>query len=303
MRTAGLILCISVFILTACRVQPPARCRVGAFLADVPDSIDIERFRRELSDKLSIILVFVDWDNIVQLRVIEDVYNSGCSLMITWEPWYAADKMPVDYDALLTGSYDEYIDDFARSIKNIPGEVFLRFAHEANGDWYPWSGPVIGYDKYIRICRYVKDRFVLSGVTNVKWVFAVNNESAFGHDAVWKCYPGDQYVDIIGFDGYNWGEAGSWSKWRPFKDIFGPVYDAAAVKYDKPLMITEVSSSSKGGDRSGWIKDALVELKNMKRIAAVVFFNVDKETDWKFSAAATDGGALRGILADRLFYR
>ena len=37
------------------------------------------------------------------------------------------------------GAQDRYIVRFARSLARFPGTVWLRYAHEMNGYWYPWS--------------------------------------------------------------------------------------------------------------------------------------------------------------------
>jgi hypothetical protein len=50
----------------------------------------------------------------------------------------------------------------------------------------------------------------------------------------------------------------------------------------KPVIISEFSSTSSGGDKALWIKEALLYIRNARNIAAFVLFNVDKETDWSF---------------------
>ncbi len=258
--------------------------------------------RDSYGKKPFLVMVFADWGSFVGEEVIRDVYRQGCALFISWEPWQAIRKQGIDYDRLLSGEYDKYIVDFATGLRAIEKEVFVRFAHEMNGNWYPWSGTRTGSDKYVAIYRYVKDVFDEVDATNVKWVLSVNWEDVpkkNNHFVLY--YPGDEYVDYVGIDGYNWGNAESWSRWMSFKDIFEERYRQIAAHFKKPVMITEFSSTSSGGNKAKWIREAMNDIKRMQKIRAFVLFNVDKETDWSFPAGGDSGKELRRQLEDDYF--
>src|SRR5207245_4760770 len=68
--------------------------------------------------------------------------------MITWEPWrpppigspvavqYAKQKA-FDNKAIADGDWDDYTSRWARDIAKFPQiRVYIRFAHEMNGNWY-----------------------------------------------------------------------------------------------------------------------------------------------------------------------
>ena len=71
-------------------------------------------------------------------------------MLVSWEPWA---PVPVSWGTALQarpqpglrnidiarGAQDRYILAFARSLARFRGTVYLRFAHEMNGYWYPWS--------------------------------------------------------------------------------------------------------------------------------------------------------------------
>ena len=255
-------------------------CMTGAFLSDSPSASDIENFKSTYGKNPLLVMVFVDWNEFVSQDVINAVYGEGCVLLVSWEPQNAENKEPIDYDGFVSGKYDKYISEFATRLKNFPGPVFLRFAHEANGNWYPWSASVIGSEKYKAIYRRAKDIFDKSGAEKVKWIFSINWENVPKENKYQLCYPGNSYVDYIGIDGYNWGDAASWSKWRSFKEVFSEAYNDASRHYKKPVLITEFSSSTSGGDKKEWIKQAFSEMKRMKNMKGFVIFLVNKETDW-----------------------
>lgn len=301
-RLFFLSLVLAVVLLSSCAQQMQSGCFTGAFLADRPSKEDIGAFRTWYGKKPYLVMVFIDWGRFVDEQVIKDVYSEDCVLFVTWEPSEAAEQKGIDYDEFLSGKYDRYIKSFAGSLKAVKGEVFLRFAHEMNGDWYPWSGTKIGKDKFVAIYRYVKHIFDQLDATNVKWVFSVNWEDVpreNNHFALY--YPGDNYVDYIGIDGYNWGNTQPWSKWMSFKDIFGARYTEAVAHFKKPVLISEFSSTSSGGDKTKWIKEAMDAIKKMPNVEAFVLFNVDKETDWRFPAEDASGKEFKQQLESNYF--
>ena len=114
-------------------------------------------------------------------------------------------------------------------------------------------------------------------------------------------YPGDEYVDYVGIDGYNWGNTKSWSRWMSFRDIFEERYRQALDHFKKPVIISEFSSTSSGGDKRTWIKEAMRDIRRMRNIKAFVLFNIDKETDWSFPADTSFGKEFKSQLEDRYF--
>ena len=75
--------------------------------------------------------------------------------------------------------------------ENIP--VLFRPLHEASGGWFWWGNCTA--DDFKALWKYVFDYLGQAGVHNLVWVWT----SCLG-DADW--YPGDEYVDIIGYDWY-----------------------------------------------------------------------------------------------------
>jgi beta-mannanase len=278
-------------------------CFTGAFIADVPSIREIKQFKGNYGKKPYYVMIFVDWGNYPDLGAIRAIFKEGCFPMITWEPWYAGTKEAIDIDALLEGEYDEYIVEFATLVSSFSGPVMLRFAHEMNGNWYPWAGSKIGVDKYKEMYRYVKDKCDESGTRNVKWIFSVNCEDvpAIKGNEFLRYYPGDEYADLTGIDGYNWGNTQSWSSWKDFEDIFREPYGKMKKNINKPVLVTEFGSASSGGDKAQWISDALSCIKSWRDIKGFVLFNVDKEADWYFDPESEAGKVFKQKIGDPYF--
>lgn len=282
------------WILSACL---QLRFMVGAFLADEPRTKDIVKFKSDFGKKPDIVMIFIDWGSRIPSSVIRDVEAAGSILLVTWEPWNAKDKTAIDFNGLLGGREDVYLTSFADQIKGMKKPVWIRFGHEMNGDWYPWSSSKIGSKTYIAAYRYVKDFLDRQGVRNAKWIFSVNAEDVPPDNRFEDSYPGDRYVDLIGIDGYNWGTTKSWSRWMSFREIFYGRYQEIVDQFKKPVVITEFASSSQGGDKAHWIKEAFETMRSMKRLKGCVLFNVDKETDWSLKIEGPAGFELHKQIA------
>jgi len=285
---------------SACEGQNGSGCFVGAFLADVPSATDIDRFQASYGKKPGLILTFLDWGKYPDEGLIRDVSGRGVSLMVTWEPWIASTKEGIDYDALLAGKEDSYIRTFALKMKAIGRPVFLRFAHEMNGNWYPWSCVRISPEKYRKLWFHTRQIFDQVKVGNVRWVFSLNAENVPIENDATFCYPGDRYVDYIGLDGYNWGITRPGSQWQSFDAIFSGIYKDV-LRYKKPVILSEFSSTSSGGDKALWIEKAFCDIRRMPAVKGFILFNVDKETDWRFSPDTACGQRLKRVLQNSYF--
>ncbi|MGN6421244.1 MAG: glycoside hydrolase family 26 protein [Pseudobacter sp.] len=190
---------------------------------------------------------------------------------------------------LTSGKYDSDIEKYAQSIAAFGKPILLRFAHEFNGDWYPWSifnGTLVPSSTYVQAFRYVHDKMKAAGATNARWVWCPNNANGTNNPQTLDTYyPGDAYVDLIAMDGYNFGTSQSWSRWQSFSELFGNVYGWITSNHpDKPLFIGEMGSSSTGGDKAAWLNDMFYQLENnFTKVRFFVWFNINKETDWRFT--------------------
>lgn len=157
--------------------------------------------------------------------------------------------------------------------------MYLRFAHEMNGTWFPWSLGVNGNtaQEFRGAWKRIHGIFAQEGATNVRWVWSpyINCSGCSSFSSV---YPGNSYVDWVALDGYNWGTTLSGSSWQSMAQVFGPSYDAVTVLAPtKPFMIPEVTSAEKGGSKAEWIRNAFNrDIPNrLPKTKAVVWFSAD----------------------------
>ena len=230
-----------------------------------------------------------DWNATAQYANVAK--NNGSTLVVTW--------MANGYNAqeLVNGKADNYIREYAKGVKSFGDEIWLRPLHEANGDWYDWgvgkSGAGNTDANVAEAFRHIVKIFKEEGVTNVKWVWTTNASNQGSGTTLTGNYPGDDYVDYISIDGYNWGTCQSWSSWQTFSQVFKKAYNALA-NINKPLFIAEISSSERGGNKAEWITDMFEHFAtDFSRVFAVMWFSQSKEAnegDWALntSQAAVD---------------
>lgn len=72
------------------------------------------------------------------------------------------------------------------------------------------------------------------------------------------------------------------------------MYNVAARRTSKPIFISETASTDLGGSKATWIKNAFAEIEaSYLRIEALVWFNYDKETDWRIESSDSSLEAFR----------
>ena len=181
------------------------------------------------------------------------------------------------YD-ILNGEFDQFLEAYSQLIaKNSDVPVFFRPFNEMNGDWCNYSAFHTARDTqiYVELYRYIYNTFKRAGCNNVIWVFNPNERSFPDYD--WNCeflyYPGDEFVDVYGITGYNNGTYYEGETWRTFDEIYSPIYQRAERINKKPMMITEFSCSSVGGDKVAWIEDMFLSLPRYDKIKLAVWWH------------------------------
>lgn len=230
------------------------------------------------------------------------IRSAGAVPCVTWEPMHigaGGRETVIPAERILAGDYDAHIADFARVVRDFGAPVLLRLAHEMNLARYHWGSSAAGYgpespERYRTLFRRVVEIFRAQGAGNALFVFCPNVDSlpVEPWNRASAYYPGDGFVDVLGMDGYNWGTAhtktthGYDSSFRPFRDIFRPLYDELKILApSKPVMVFETASTSRGGDKARWVAEAF-DTAATWGLLAVVWFEVDKELDWPLRKGA-----------------
>lgn len=271
----------------------------GALLGLYYGDASIAATATKLGCNVPMHLTYYAWtDDWTQDNTVEDL-RAGRIPFVNWELFGAV------LDDIIAGKNDTMIKQRAVAAKNLGKKLFLDFGAEMNGDWSPWSGAENGKsaDKYIAAYRHVHDLFVQNGATNVIWAFCPNvtSEPVESWNEPLDYYPGDTYVDWMCVDGYNWGKSETWGMWQSFQEVFADIYPALASK-NKPIIIGEMASTELGGSKGEWISQIIPTLKrDFPLIKGLVWFDINKETDWRISSSSASEAAFKAMANDPWF--
>jgi Glycosyl hydrolase family 26 len=271
-----------------------------------PSLADLDAFEARAGKRVGLYLYYESFAHSrFEPAQADAIRARGALPAITWEPWDpagTADQPDYALQRIISGTYDDYIGEWATEIGAWGHPLLLRFAHEMNGDWYPWCETVNGNrpGDYAAAWRHVHRIFRAAGATNAKWAWTPYVRLP-GSLPLAALYPGDEYVDWVGLDGYNWGSTRTWSSWQRFAEIFEPSLAELKAITDKPVMIGEVASTEVGGDKAAWIDDFFDGLKRHHAIRAFAWFNFNKESDWRIESSPAATEAFAAGLADPRF--
>ncbi|HZC34400.1 MAG TPA: glycosyl hydrolase [Chthoniobacterales bacterium] len=234
---------------------------------------------------------------------LRSIGANGALPILSWEPMFfdsEKHERMIAADSIIGGRYDTYLQRFARESRRFGKPYLIRFAHEMNLERYHWGSTLQEFGpesaaKYRAMFRHIVEVFRAENANNVGWVFCPNADSV--PDEPWNriesYYPGDDVVDVIGLDGYNWGTSqtmatNGWnSEWRSFESIFAaPLQELRQITSNKPAAVFETSSAAEGGNKETWILAALDSAKTLGLIA-LVWFELDKEVDWRLETSVS----------------
>ena len=270
---------------------------LGAFVRGVESDPGqtIDRFTEMVGSKPSTVMLYQNWesDSAFDPDMLDAVADRGATPIVTWaprDPNRGRNQFEYSLQKIAGGRYDAYIRGWARGAAAWERPLYLRFAHEMNTDFYPWGVGVNGNTgaDYVAAWRHIHDIFVQEGAGNVRWVWSPLADTPTGREELEQMYPGDDYVDWLALDGYNWGTEGlALAEWRTVSEIFGPFYDELVGVSDKPVMIAETASAEAGGSKADWIKEGLLEdvPSRLPQVRAVVWFSSNKLMDWRVNSS------------------
>jgi hypothetical protein len=259
--TAG---CQPILVPIAAPSAPPSAVTLRPRLFAVgSDPWSVRTWAAQMGVMPSAVMEFesFDKDRTLDTHFAQALADGMHAFIVTWEPWTpvaasrgqaAQFKAQPGYSnqAIAAGKLDGYLTRFARSVAAAKGlTVYIRFGHEMNGDWYPWSHDPAGY---VAAWRHVVTLFRAAGATNAKFVFSVNPSPYLPQKGwlanVMRYWPGASYVDQVGATMINFGGLKQKSVAQ-----FAARLATLHATFHKNVMLAEVNTASQG--RVRWLTD------------------------------------------------
>lgn len=255
------------------------------------DMRPLQTFEADSGHQVAILQVHQSWGSIYP-DVLERIRARGAVPMLITE--YN------DLHGIVDGSQDAQIRAMNAALTEYGGPVMLRWDWEMNGDWYPWGGAGQAAE-WVAAYRHLHD--VLTA-PNVSWIWNPNVYSPNAapgpgvpaNPAAW--YPGNEYVDWMGADGYSYGT-------ESFTTVFGPTYKLfQELAPTKPIILPEWAASNGAGRKAAYISEAFEQVPTrFPAIKAMVYYNdtLGDGRDWPLEYLPAAEGAYRAGSAGPAF--
>ncbi len=263
----------------AATAGPPAVPTTGAYLGafvaphqsiaqaqgDIRQPLsELSNFDTVFGRPLGLVHVFQDWKSPVKNAVLAAFASTGATPVVDWS--CISDASVID------GSQDSLISTYAAQLKSYGRPVFLRWFWEmnlVNGTRASTCLAGLGAAGYVQAWQHIRTIFEQVGATNVAFVWC---PSIVSPDFAAPFYPGDQYVDWIGFDGYDRHQDPNMltTQFLPFYDHWLP--------NGKPIMIGETGATT---DQATYLANLSVNLPvSFPQIHAVLYYDSESSSDW-----------------------
>ena len=233
-------------------------------IASLPSELDaLPAVEHSLARPLSIVPIFLNWNDPITVTALDQVVATGAIPMITW-------KCGAKDVNVAAGSDDLLIDALAAKLTQFDLPVFLRWFPDADASASNASCLAgAGATGYVAAFRHIHDRLLADGASNVSFVWSVDATTSASPSSWSQFYPGSASVDWIGADGYATSPATA-----SVADDFGAWY--AAFSDTKPLMISQTAAIP--ALQAQYIEDLSTIPAQFPQVRAVVYFDAPSVT-------------------------
>jgi glycosyl hydrolase family 26 len=287
----------------ACAPDPlvcPERIHVGASVDGwLSDPAAADAFTEATGVSPSVAMYFYDFGGRVDTTALRRLSDAGRLPMMTWEPWNhtTPSANPYSLQAIASGEFDAYLSAQGKALAAVGAPVAVRFAHEMNGDWYPWGQGANGNTPadYVAAYRHVHDVLTEAGASNVIWVWSPITVVSRPDVPLAPLYPGDEYVDWVGLSVYFSASISTYAA-----DVPPTLRQLDLIAPDKPIYVAETSVLP-GPDRPAMIRDLISGLLTIPDLVGLTWFNHDTNHDYRIDNDPAAAAELAAQLASPWF--
>jgi mannan endo-1,4-beta-mannosidase len=240
--------------------RPPARV-VGVYNNDVPESYRlVKKFAKATGVRPNVVMYFSGWHTLFKTRFADTARKNGAVPFVEMQPFGRHIMAKI-----VAGRFDIYLRKYAEEVHSYRGRVLIGFAHEMNGNWYPWGATHTRPKVFRKAWRHVVNIFRKSGDFNVTWLWVING-LAPGEAPIRAWWPGSKYVDWVGVDAYYVQPA------QVFSTVFEPTFAAVRELTKKPILIAETGIGPAAG-QAAKLPDLFAGIERTKNLRGFVYFD------------------------------
>lgn len=340
---------------------PAEGAYIGAILLD--GQTTIAQFNSDMGVNHAVFGQFINFPEV--LTVGSDDYLRITQLVTNCR---AAGAMPMITIETM-GGLDSYttadVESFASMLFEFNIQAFLRFDHEMNGSWYPWGQQptefIAKFQAFADVIHEHAPNVAMAWTPNQGWgypwaggaysceasdpCFAILDTNGDGaltdaDDPYGPYYPGDAYVDWVGFSFYHWSNipdrgynqvpyAMKFAEINGIGNAVPNFHDIFAVGHEKPMMLAETSAfydptdkngggASEADIKNGWITevynlsnaDNILISQSLPRLHLICWFSqlkveseVGVDVDWRLNSSDAVIAFYRSIVENPYFLK
>ncbi|GGZ63314.1 hypothetical protein GCM10010387_65920 [Streptomyces inusitatus] len=262
---------------------PPCGAWFGAYVRhDKPDLEEkVLAYEQRLGRRLDIVYTYHDMsrggDGLEGTLLTEQERRVGEDrmLLLSWESkwWGGGEDRQPRWKEIAAGKLDKAVVDVqAKRIREYGRPVFLSFDLEMDTRIPEDGAPA----DFVAAHRHIHDRFRELGAANAIWVWNVTGYP--GNQKLFRAlYPGDEYVDWIGYNQYNYFRCHD-AEWQSFEQTQRGPHDwlRKNISDTKPMMLPEFGTAddpSKPGAQAQWYREVPRVVKSLEGVGAALQWN------------------------------
>lgn len=247
----------------------PSGNYLGAAISGAPQDMSrVDAYAKRIGMKPNMITIYESFDDDFAASEVREIYQYGALPIVRWEPFKQG------LGDIAAGRFDDYLLEFATAVRTLNVPIALTVAHEMNGHWYPWGSQKNKPKDFVAAWRHIHGIFKQAGATNVIWTWTPNVINYLPGIALKPYWPGEEYVDWVGVDGY-FTRKGV----KHFDELFQPTLNEIKRFTGKPVLIVETGSEP-GSMRATAVNELLSKVSRSKEIIGFVYFNARGSGDW-----------------------
>lgn len=130
--------------------------------------------------------------------------------------------------------------DFLKTLKTANGTkipIIFRPYHEHTGSWFWWGQNNCTTEEYVQLWRMTHDFFAKEGLNNLLWACSPDFQGK--GESFLERYPGDDYVDVLGFDTYHFIPDNGTEKYINVMNATLTQLTKLGKEKNKPIAVTE----------------------------------------------------------------
>lgn len=168
----------------------------------------------------------------------EQLLGQSRLLFLSWQARVSSTNQSLRWIDIARGAYDQkFVTTAAQRVKAYGKTIFIAFDPEFDSGPNTRGTP----EEYVAAYRHIHDVFRQQGAMNVVWVWVSTGYTGAGNDQkILRGYPGDRYVDWVGYDPYNFYRCNK-TGWKTFETTVSGGYNWLMSQGfgDKPFILSE----------------------------------------------------------------